>query len=477
MQLWAVFQSSVKLLLRRKAPAALIVLLALAGPVSSYYLFSADGTLAGVLRMMITYNYYLVSGMLMLLVCYLSTTVLDTELVEDQMTLLASKPIARWRILLGKWFAVAAITGAALALSGVAGYVLLQKRCSLQKVTQLRRNNPQTLNLSEPQRLEDARAQIEQTRQELLVSRVPFHPQLPLVEDEVQGILANLRASGLTPDKMPPEREVRQAVMLQRKKQALAIPYGTAREFEFNGLPQTKEPVTVRYTLNGTTNPGELGWLHVRWAFSNFQGVAPFYHQTDSRSGTTREFRIPGDLIPADGRLLAGIANDLPLRSRGEPQNVELPLNNGFTLMIPQGPFGANYFRGLLLLWVRILALAAIGIAATTFLSGSVSAFLLISFLIFGASNSFVHDTISSSAMQMSPGGDFFQFVMLALLEVLPDFQLTSPVGWLTSGTEIGWETLSWRVWYDLILRSGLFFVIGIFAFRRRELGVPRIFR
>lgn len=478
--LLAIFSTSMKLLLRRKAPATLIVLVALAGPLSSYFLFTSDGSLPGVLRMVLTYNYYLTSTALMLLTLYLATTVLDSELTEDQMTLTASKPVARWQILFGKWLAVAAITGGALALAGVAGYLSLKARCTAPQVVQLRKILPQTQNFTQAQREEDAQEQLAQTRSELLVSRRPFRPEIPTVEDELTKILTELRAQNLPADKMPPADEVRRALQRARKKQAFPIPYGTGREYEFKNLPLTSQPVTVRYQLNGTTDPGQLGWLQARWIFAGPQGKAPYESQTNSRTGATREFRIPGQMIAPDGRLQAAIVNDLPMQTRGEPQNLEVPLLNGFNLMIPQGSFEANYLRGQLLLWVRLLMLAAVGVGATAFLSGSVSAFLLFSLIVMGSISSFVASSVLPSeamALMREPELSFDKYVALFLLRLLPDFDLTSPLTALAGGTEISWWFLLRQTVADLLIRGGIFFGIGMLAFSRRELGIPRIFR
>lgn len=478
---YAIFTASVKLLLRRKAPAALIVLIALAGPVSSYFLFTGDGTLGGALRMVMTYNYYITSTALMLLVLYLSTTVLDCELTEDQMSLTASKPVPRWQILLGKWLAVGAITGAALLLAGTAGYVVLQQRVKLPQVMKLRTSSPQTQSMSLQQREQDARAQIAQVEQELLVSRVPFQAQVPTVDEELRVVMSNLRAANLPAGQMPPESEVRRAILLARKKQAYPIPFNSAREYLFQNLPQTKDPITVRYTLNGTTDPGELGWLRARWAFAGAADKAPYVTESLSRSGTTREFRIPGEVVPPDGQLRAAIINDIQTSERKEPQGIEVPIQKGFSLMIPQGGFGANYARGMFLLWIRILMLAAIGVGATAFMSGSVSAFVLCALIAMGSLSSFVATSVLPSETMMlysqQPVISFDKYIAIFFLQCLPDFDLTSPLNALTGGTEISWSDLLGRGLYDLLLRGGIFFAIAIAAFHHRELGVPRIFR
>lgn len=480
MAIYAIFLNSLRLLLRRKAPAALIALISIAGPLSSYFMFTGDATLAGVLRMMMTYNYYLTSSALMLLTMYLAATVLDSELSEAQMLLTSSKPVPRWQILIGKWLAVAALTGGALLLSAAAGYAALTARCSPEQIIAIRQKSPQAQNFSREDFIKDAQKQAEQTRLELLTCRQPFRPQIPSIDEEFAKSIAAVKASGMPADKLPSDADIRTAIRRAWRKQVFPIAFDTGREFAFSGLPTGQLPLTVRYSVKGSRSPGELDWLQARWFFTGDKSRPPFVQDTDSRSGAVREFLIPGQLIPPTGVLNVVVANvSMPTKDNAPPV-LELPFDKGINLLVPQGSFLGNYLRAHLLLWVRLLMLAAVGVGASAFLSGSVTTFLLFSLLVAGSLHGTVLASVApseSSYIMKEPDISFQQYVSMGLLSLLPDFERTSALNELTTGTKVGWTYLGWQTFFDLLLRGGFFFVIGMYAFARRELGIPRIFR
>lgn len=480
MALRAIILNSIKLLLRSKAPMPLLVIIAIAVPVSSYFIFTGDGTLSGVLKMMITYNYYIMSSVLMLLTLYLSSTVLDSELREEQITLTSSKPVARWKILLGKWVAVCIVTGIILAVSGVCGYFALTERAKVAPVVKIRKSSPDTLNYTPSNFLDDAKNEIQLAYDQVLTARRPYYPVMPPVEDELEKIMTRINTSQVPEDKRPSKAEVRMIINRQRAKKTFPVPYGAGREFEFVNLPVTDKPLKVRYTLNGSRGPEDMGWLQARWLFSANAQTAPYAHDTDSRSGTTREFNIPGNAIGKDGNLRAVVVNISGPTKKSPAAIIEVPAYTGIRILIPDSGFALNYFKSNLLLWIRLIMIAAIGVSASAYLSGSVASFLLFSLIICGSLNKFVAETVTPRPSMYRVQNDdapFSKYVAATILKVLPDFEETSPVQPATTGTLIPWSYLSRQFLYDVIIRGGIFFIIGIIAFNRREIGIPRIFR
>lgn len=480
MALWAIFLNALRLLLRRKIPAGLILLVAAGIPLSSYFFFKADGTLVGVLRMMLSYSYYLGGAVLMLLTLYLSAVVLDTELSEDQMTLLTSKPAPRWKIMLGKWLAVGAITGGALLVFTLALIYAMQERCGTEQVIAIRKSNPSLHNLTPQERLADAAAQQQEAARSILTAREPHAPRLPSIEEEMRQIIEQNLASGVPEDKLPSRDEITVALRRFRRKKSYPIPPGTGKEYIFTNLPKADGLLTVRYTLNGTSEEGQLGWLRARWIFVGPEGVQPYVHETDSRTKATREFEIPADVLAPDGSLRVVLLNISQPDEGRAPAVLEVPIDTGINILVPKGSFAANCLRGGLLLWLRLLMLAAIGIAATTFLSGSVTAFLLFALLLGGALNNYVYGSVMPGAnayLISEPDITVYQHAQVLLLRLLPDFSQSSPHAALSGGVEISAGRLLELAAGDLLLRGGLAFVVGIYAFGRREIGIPRIFR
>jgi ribose transport system ATP-binding protein len=74
-----------------------------------------------------------------------------------------------------------------------------------------------------------------------------------------------------------------------------------------------------------------------------------------------------------DGKLRLTIYNLSGRKENKPPARINIPYNNGLEVLVPAGSFEANFLRALTLLWIRLAMIAAIGIAANTFLSGPVT--------------------------------------------------------------------------------------------------------
>src|SRR6185503_6189062 len=89
-----------------------------------------DGTARGFTQILLTYTLSVITVLLGLSTLWLSCGILAREVEECQMQVLATKPIARWQIWLGKWLGVTLLNLALLALAGGSVYALLQWRAS-----------------------------------------------------------------------------------------------------------------------------------------------------------------------------------------------------------------------------------------------------------------------------------------------------------------------------------------------------------
>ena len=199
------------------------------------------------------------------------------------------------------------------------------------------------------------------------------------------------------------------------------------------------------------------------------------------KSGSTREIHLDAPLIAPDGTLVAMLANVTGPKDEKPPATVSVPLDKGLEVLVQTGSFEANLARGLALLWIRMAMIAAMGLAANTFLSGPIAAFFLLGVLVTGLANSFVASLVAPSPMRFPiagqpPGAPIVEMASRGLQQVLrliPDFEDTDPAKDLLIGREISATRVGWQALCDLGLRAGLLFAIGLFAFRRREIGLP----
>src|SRR5476651_1738503 len=87
-----------------------------------------DGTARGFTQIILTYTLSAITVLLGLSTLWLSCGTLARDIEECQIQVVATKPIARWQIWLGKWLGIVTLNAALLAISGVCVYGLLQWR-------------------------------------------------------------------------------------------------------------------------------------------------------------------------------------------------------------------------------------------------------------------------------------------------------------------------------------------------------------
>src|SRR5215471_9709662 len=107
-----------------------LAVLLLASVVALPLLIKDDGTARGFTQILLTYTLSTISALLGLSTLWLACGTLARDIEECQMQVVATKPIARWQIWLGKWLGIMSLNAALLALSGACIYGLLQWRAT-----------------------------------------------------------------------------------------------------------------------------------------------------------------------------------------------------------------------------------------------------------------------------------------------------------------------------------------------------------
>ncbi len=89
-----------------------------------------DGTAQGFTQIILTYTLSAITALLGLSTLWLACGTLARDIEECQMQVVATKPIARWQIWLGKWLGIVSLNAVLLAISGACVFGLLQWRAS-----------------------------------------------------------------------------------------------------------------------------------------------------------------------------------------------------------------------------------------------------------------------------------------------------------------------------------------------------------
>ena len=154
-------------------------------------------------------------------------------------------------------------------------------------------------------------------------------------------------------------------------------------------------------------------------------------------------------------------------------------------MLYREGGFGLNFFRGVTIVFCWLALTAAIGLAAASLLSFPVAAFVSLSLLVVAFSTGTMDTIIEQGGIRPVNANTgvidepllfdrvtvaFFQG-LVGFLNLAKDF---APVDALSTGRSITWGTLA-RAGAQIVgVMGGLFALLGITIFNRRELATAQ---
>ena len=185
------------------------------------------------------------------------------------------------------------------------------------------------------------------------------------------------------------------------------------------------------------------------------------------------------DLIDQDGKLYITFGNP----NQGA---LLFDLVDGMEVLYHEGGFGLNFARGAGIIFIWLGLLAAVGLAGASYLSFPVAAFFSITVLVVGLSSGTIatvvqdgtfgatnHDTGAKEGILGA-----VDFVMVPIFqaanEVLTMVNSFSPIDALSTGRSVSWTTLGMALLQIWGLIGGVFAVVGMTIFHRRELATAQ---
>lgn len=413
-----------------------------------------DGTARGLTQIVLTYNLGLIAGVLGLTTLWLACGTLARDIEECQMQVVAVKPVARWQIWFGKWLGIMMLD--ALMLVVATGSVYLQLLWRAQK-------------LSPDQR--------EVLAQEIFVARGSLREPLPDLEPAIERLAAERVKSSETLAKMPPA-ELRKLLREQLKARLQIVPPGMTRRWQINvGLAKNAlrdRPLFLRVKFFAAEK-SPTGTFDAIWEAGPPESPRRVQSMRSQAPETFHEFSIPPGLLDERGILTVEFTN---------PNETALlfPLEDGFEVLYREGGFGLNYARGVAIIFCWLALLAAVGLAAASFLSFPVAAFVALGLLIVSFSTGTMKTIIEQGTiLEVNPNtgkvdepGLFDTATVLAfkgLLGLVNMVRGFSPIDSLSTGRSITWWQLARAIIQIVILIGGAFAALGVGIFTRRELA------
>ena len=423
-------------------------------------LIKDDGTARGFTQIVLTYTLGAATALLGLCTLWLSCGTLARDIEECQMQVVATKPIARWQIWLGKWLGIVTLNAALLAIAGACVFGAMQWRSK-------------TLPPTEQEVL----------RSEVLVARGSAKPKNVQkdIEDDARKILEERLKK--TPLSSPADvQEVQNQILEQVKAGYQLVPPGYAKTWEIHFGAKAKslrdQPLQVRIKFNTAdrTTSGTYGGLWqagVPQKTRLWRNDAPMSLAPD----TFHEFQIPAGLIDDNGVLTITFAN---------LNNTALlfPLDDGMEVLYRDGGFGPNFVRGLAIILFWMALLAAIGLASASFLTFPVAALLSLTILTMTLASGTMASVVSEGTIDSNSSATGSLVVTILNRVIVPAFSVavkvinfatnSSPIDALSTGRSITWADLGLAFAQTVLALGGIFALCGIFLFSRRELATAQ---
>ncbi len=422
-------------------------------------LIKDDGTARGFTQIVLTYTLTAITGLLGLCTLWLACGTLARDIEECQMQVVATKPIARWQIWLGKWLGIMSLNAVLLLISGTAVYVLLMIQA---------RHLPANEQVILRNEVLVARGSVKPVRADAEIERQTDE----LLQERLRKIRVEKADLG----------EVRRQVREQVKAAYQLVPPGYTRAWQLDfGLLRHlvgDRPLTLRVKFNSAEKSAS-GTFEGVWVIGEVQKTKLWRSGVMSLAPDTfHEIHIPSNCLDENGVLTVNFIN--------APANPALlfPLDEGIEVLYPEGTFGLNFARGIGIIFCWMAVLAAIGLAAASFLSFPVAAFVALGMLTLVFSTTTMSSAVEEGTIANynaekgtkghSPADVVVIPMFKGILKVISLAKEFSPIDSLSTGRSITWAQLGFAFGQIVLLLGGIAAVFGITVFTRRELATAQ---
>jgi hypothetical protein len=175
------------------------------------------------------------------------------------------------------------------------------------------------------------------------------------------------------------------------------------------------------------------------------------------------EFEVPADVVAGDGYLAVVFYND-PMNET----TVIFPVEDGFEVLYKAGSFGGNFLRAVLIIFSRLVFLAALGVSLSTWLGFPVAVLCCFTVFFTGVINGFVVQSFNYLGQNAAI---FYKYVIKPLIWLLPKFDESFNVNrYIIDARLIRYGFLALAVG-ALAIKSLILLLAGFFIFAKREIA------
>ena len=453
--IWVIAKNTFSQAIRMKLALTVFVLLFLLLPLMSKEMVG-DGTLTGKLQTFSSYGLSLTSLLLSFLTITIACYSLSNDIKEKQIFSVITKPVARFQIILGKFVGVVIFDVVMLFIFSAIIY---------------------GLTIAIPRFAGAMPEEFEEANQTFFTARTGVKP---LIDRSQIQLEAEQEYQKLKEQNQLPEGKSKQELINsfagQKFFQAMSVEPGAAKSWKFYNIKtRTKEEqIYVRFKYEVSVSPPD-NTVAGRWVVGDFRQLEKLEKSEDKTVQTPiydsyvrkdsvknfHEIKIPAECVAADGFLEVGFQNMYYNETTVIPKDIEI--------LYRSGGFGLNFFMASVLLFVRLIFLAALGVSLSAWLSFPVAIFACLVIFFTGMVNGFIVDAIDMLGKEASI---IYALTIKPLLELLPRFDgAYNPTPQIIGAKLIGWGFLLKAFSITAVMKSGLLLLIGIFIFNKREIA------
>ncbi len=448
--IWAVATNTIKQVLRTKIAAVFIILLIVMLPVMGTTV-TGDGTLKGRLQTFVSYGLSLTSFLLCLLTIIISIYSLTSDIDQRQIYTVLTKPIRRFQLVLGKLLGVILLD--VVLVIGFSAIIY-------------------TITIYTPKFTDANKAQHIKADNEFFTARVDLPPAEADVTQEVIDTYKKLQASGQLEEFAGMSRkEITAQLTNQKKLQMRAAAVGRDLLWEFHNVRPTDPNgslfIKFKYDVSGispSNSPVYGRWVIGDWQYIRYgvAGETPVYDRVLSHSiRTFHEIEISAAVVPKDGHLAVGFLN-VPVN------NTVVIFSEDPKVLYKTDTFTANFIRAALLILLRLIFLACLGILAATFLSFPVAVMLSLVIFFTASFSSFFIESFDFLGESLS---NIYRYTVRPIILLMPQFDKFNPTKYLVSAQILSWFLLSKVAFFLICIKAVLLLLLGLLIFSFREIA------
>jgi hypothetical protein len=441
--IWAVATNTIKQALRMRIAAVFVVLLLVLLPVMGVSM-TGDGTLKGRLQTFVSYGLSLTNLLLCLLTVIVSIYTLTNDIQQRQIYTVITKPIRRYQLLLGKLLGVVLLSTVLLALFSAIIYVI---------------------TIYTPKIYDANRADLFQVNNEFFTARAALVPPQVDVTEEVLGTYEKLEKGGQLPPDMPRSKIMAELTRrIQLRKRAAVKGERLVWEFDNVKVLDPNETVFIRYKYDVAISPPDLV-IYGRWDVGDIRQVPPVFKSFPSKDPirTFRELHVPAELIAEDGYLAVSFLN---LPSLNDTTVIFPP--DGLELLYKADTFTANFIRAVLLICLRLIFLAVLGLLTSTFLSFPVAILLSLCILFTATFSGFCLESFDYLGENLSW---IYSYTVRPVILLLPQFDKFNPTKFLVSSRLLSWSLLAEAAGLMICIKASILLLLALLIFKFREIA------